>query len=547
MINRKSDGIVSLVIALSVLLVACGPAIPSKGGPGPTTLSPAAGSLPSFAASMATPSAMPPAQVTATPATYGPEALDFPPAINPLSGLPVTDPSLLKIPIVLVSISHFPATARPQAGLSFAPFVYEFSITGGESRFLAAFYAEWPRVETPVQGVCGVRNGVFVQTGALIAGRVWLDINADGRLDPGEEGIPGECVALLDAQGTTISQTTTDTNGYYGFNVDGTGVYRVHFDRPAYLDFSPADVGEDNADSDAAPASGDTPLLSGGGSQPWINAGLYTNESYPAPTPDPKLAPLPAVGPVRSGRLLYAHIGAFYQNSCLIYAFASPEVLERLPHCAFVAHETSGGGEMLSIARMQAVAEDNMRHTASHPFNYTSNVYSDLVPSGAAPASDLEVFFGNLNQSGWKYDPLYRSYLRYVDTADPKARGVLHPDVDRLTGRQLHFENVIVIMADTDVISRTDIDIHLDEGNGGPAYAFRDGQMYSIEWSTRAGEYERTSGLRRPISFLEKSGTPYPLKPGHTWVVIVTPFSFFGSIGPGIFQVKYGPPAGEAQ
>jgi len=40
----------------------------------------------------------------------------------------------------------------------------------------------------------------------------------------------------------------------------------------------------------------------------------------------------------------------------LIYAFASAEVLEKIPHCSFVAHEDSGGGSMLPLDRLQAIA-----------------------------------------------------------------------------------------------------------------------------------------------------------------------------------------------
>jgi hypothetical protein len=202
---------------------------------------------------------------------------------------------------------------------------------------------------------------------------------------------------------------------------------------------------------------------------------------------------------------------------------------------------------MLGLDRMRAVAEDNMRHTTSRPFDYSSNAYSQAPATGGLTAGQINVFFGNLNQSGWTYDPLYEAYLRYVDTADVTARGVLHADVDRLTGRQLHFENVIVVMADTDVISRSNIDIHLDEGNTGKAMLFRDGQAFPITWSTRAGEYERRTGYRRPIQFLNEDDSPAALKPGHTWVIIVTPFSTVSSLGGGIYSVRYAAPAGEAQ
>ncbi len=72
--------------------------------------------------------------------------------INPLTGLPVSDPDLLKNPPALVSITNFPVTARPQAGLSFSPFVFEFFIGDGMTRFLAVFYGEYPRSAVPAMG-----------------------------------------------------------------------------------------------------------------------------------------------------------------------------------------------------------------------------------------------------------------------------------------------------------------------------------------------------------------------------------------------------------
>src|SRR5215207_7239199 len=87
----------------------------------------------------------PPNQVTSLAETSAPTTLaqatlpqsGLPtPVNNPLTGLPVADPSLLQIPAALVSISHFPVEARPQAGLSFAPYVFEIYITEGATRFL---------------------------------------------------------------------------------------------------------------------------------------------------------------------------------------------------------------------------------------------------------------------------------------------------------------------------------------------------------------------------------------------------------------------------
>jgi hypothetical protein len=244
--------------------------------------------------------------------------------------------------------------------------------------------------------------------------------------------------------------------------------------------------------------------------------------------------------------LLYGYIANFFTDSCLIDAFASSEVLSQIPHCSFVTHEIEGGGSMLSIDRFKSIALENQRKTYQ-TMNYASNLYTNQLPSGGAPGQQVNIFYSFLNQSGWTYDPLYQSYLRYVDNADKNTAGILHSDVDRLTGRQIHVENVIVLMADTDVVSPTNIDIHLDVGNQNYAFLFRDGEMFKIKWSTLTGDYEKQTGLRRPIQFLNMDGSPAALKPGHTWIIIVTPFSLVQEQSSGVYLVRYAAPQGEAR
>jgi len=73
---------------------------------------------------------------------------------------------------------------------------------------------------------------------------------------------------------------------------------------------------------------------------------------------------------------------------------------------------------------------------------------------------------------------------------------------------------VVVLFAKHDVISPTNLDIHLEQGLTGNALLFRDGKKYDIQWSTQKNS---------PIQFQYKDGEPFPLKPGHTWVLVVTP------------------------
>jgi len=456
--------------------------------------------------------------IQSTPTTESTlEPTPFIEVINPLTGLPVADPSLLELPASLVSISHFPVTARPQAGLSFAPYVFEVYITEGTTRFLTAFYGEMPAPEAPFTGNCEIRTEPFIQTSEILGNQVWLDSNGNGQHEAWERGVGGICINLYDTSLSLLQQTTTDSNGYYGFNVQA-GTYFVEFVKPPGMDFAQKNVWDDDKDSDVDQASGRSDALDVSSSLLHLDAGLIpsANLSSTSELPEPK------VGPVRSGRLVYADIQAFFQDSCLIYAFASQEVLDELPKCGFVTHDVQGGGYMFGINEMMQLAKDKKNPNAD--LNYASNTYSPDPPEGGTLAARLHVYIAWLNQSAWVYDPLYQSWWRYVDDADTQTAGFVHPETDRLTGRQLHFENVIVLFAQHDVVSPTNLDIHLEHDWVGDALLFRDGRKYDIRWSTRATAAEVLTGRRKPIQFLNLDDTtPFPLKPGHTWILVVTP------------------------
>ncbi|MBE0671728.1 MAG: DUF3048 C-terminal domain-containing protein [Anaerolineales bacterium] len=487
------------------------------------------------------PTASPTPQTLSAPVTLGPNKENFPADYNPLTAQQVEDPSLLQIPAMLVSISHFPTTARPQAGLSFAPWVFEFYITEGATRFLSVFYGEYPKPEIPATGDCEIREEIFAQTANILGSRVWLDENKNGRQEPFETGVRGLCVNLYDAAGQLIQQTSTDSNGYYGFNVDA-GKYIVEFDIPDWMKFTSQNVGDENADSDADQVTGrveaevSTSLL-------YLDAGLIPSETIHPPDEESAQMPIAEVGPIRSGRMLYADLGRFFRSSCLVYAFASPEVLDLIPQCVFVPHDEASGGAMMSLERMMKIAEDNKRLTPSD-FDYSGNLFSEEAPAGGAPAEQINVRVALLNQSGWTYDPLSESWLRFVDDALVETAGQLHPAIDKLTGRQLQFDNVIVVFAEHDVITPTNMDIHLDLGDGGFAYLFRDGKKYDIRWSLKAREYEKVTGRPRPIYFMDANGNQMPLKPGNTWIFVATPYSLVTDMGNGIWQMKYVPPEG---
>ena len=459
-------------------------------------------------------------------------------AINPLTGLPVQNPSLLDLPAALVSIAHFPPAARPQSGLSFAPFVFEVYITEGATRFLTTFYGELPAAEPFITGNCQVRSEPMVQTDFLLGNRVWLDANQNQLQDAWEAGIGGVCVNLYDANNNLLQQTTTDSNGYYGFNVTA-GRYAVAVFKPEGMEFVQRDAGDETQDSDLDQATGWSEAVEVTSTQLNLDVGLVPlNELRPA-----SALPVPYVGPVRSGRLVYADIAAFFPGSCLIFAYASAEVLVELPTCAFVDHVLQGGGYMLEIDKLKQLMEERKdTHTQAY---YTSDSFSFDPPDGGIPAERLDVYFAWLNQSAWVYDAASQTWWRYVDAADPQSAGLLHPEVDHLTNRQLQFENVIVLFAYHDAISPTNLDIHLEQDWVGDALLFRDGRIYQLRWSTAATPEEVESGLRKPIRFFYPDGeTLFPLKPGHTWITVVTPLTAVTETSAGKWLLQFSQPAG---
>jgi hypothetical protein len=107
---------------------------------------------------------------TTSPASLGPD--NFPEGINPLTGLLVKESSLLTLPPALVSISNFPVRARPQAGLSFSPYVYEIYIGEGMTRFLAMFYGNFPSKSSTTSSSNSQTSSDSANIGPVRSGRL---------------------------------------------------------------------------------------------------------------------------------------------------------------------------------------------------------------------------------------------------------------------------------------------------------------------------------------------------------------------------------------
>jgi hypothetical protein len=158
---RKSHlHITTLTIALLLLLTSCqGLLAPPEVLPTRVILpsqtpspAPTATPGPLFQTVAPLPSSTPPATptraATGTPLPAGTPTLlplgvaNFPPDVNPLTGLKVANPAILNRRPVMVKVSNYPRTGRPHAGLSAADIVFEYYIGEFENRFLAVYYSQ---------------------------------------------------------------------------------------------------------------------------------------------------------------------------------------------------------------------------------------------------------------------------------------------------------------------------------------------------------------------------------------------------------------------
>lgn len=111
---------------------------------------------------------------THTPTAAGPTPTatvvipERPEGENPLTGLIVSDPSVLKRRPVAVRVGNDPA-ARPQAGLMSADVVYEEVVEWWVTRFTAIYLGEAPQVVAPIRSARLINTQLTMQYQAALA------------------------------------------------------------------------------------------------------------------------------------------------------------------------------------------------------------------------------------------------------------------------------------------------------------------------------------------------------------------------------------------
>jgi LPXTG-motif cell wall-anchored protein len=144
-----------------------------------------------------------------------------------------------------------------------------------------------------------------------ISNYYWFDTNGDGVRDQGEDPVIGGTVHLLNADGTPatypdgspVTATTTNANGYFQFTGILPGDYRLQFDpEPGWSFTRQSNDPLDDADSNVDPSTGITPPFTVSGSETgatyWDDPQWndYQNAAYYNPTVGAGLVQLVAMG-----------------------------------------------------------------------------------------------------------------------------------------------------------------------------------------------------------------------------------------------------------
>jgi hypothetical protein len=231
------------------------------------------------------------------------------------------------------------------------------------------------------------------------------------------------------------------------------------------------------------------------------------------------------VGPIRSGRLVDSQLTQMFRG-VLVYGNADERVDSVLvkdlgaraipykfapcpPVCGDDTHSVTGvfadSAGVTELARQSGVVQEKP--------GLQFATFSNDPPAGGESAIQLLVQYSDINTGEWQFDAPSGKYLRWIEDGNEGEQLTMIPLVDRNNGVQLGFSNVIVLETFYIEYNRTlhNIDLWNNAGSQKAVY-FRDGLKYEGKW--------HISDHFQPFELLKEDGTPMPLKPGNTWIVL---------------------------
>ena len=233
------------------------------------------------------------------------------------------------------------------------------------------------------------------------------------------------------------------------------------------------------------------------------------------------------VGSIRSARFFDEHIIRMYRGF-FVFGSGDERVRERLYNSSFAERLiVEWQVECPALCRPDPVTNYLMADTlALHEYvrdQGLSDERQDLngmhfrlqTPEGGQLAERVYAWYSGVIYNRWDYDPPSGRYYRYVDIENALngQPEVYRPLRDALGDIPIAADNVVILLMPHTFYSKTPEIIEMQFYDSGPAYAFRDGQAYELEW-VRANE----AGL---FSLYTTDGDVYAFKPGTTWFEIM--------------------------
>jgi Protein of unknown function (DUF3048) N-terminal domain/Protein of unknown function (DUF3048) C-terminal domain len=231
------------------------------------------------------------------------------------------------------------------------------------------------------------------------------------------------------------------------------------------------------------------------------------------------------VGPIRSARFLDGQLVRGYKA---VFAFGSAyeKVLNRLFGSEFadrlvlegqnspLYRYDPSGYDYLMVDTAKLSDFITQKGVENGRQNLDGMFFQPDAPAGQT-ADQFFVRFSAAIYNNWQYDASMGKYLRFSDTAsdfnggqDEKYAQV----TDRLTGQPLAFDNVVVIYVLSEYYNINPEVMDIQLLGSGTAYAFRDGQVYQVQWQRSTDSV---------VSLVYPDGSPYPFKPGNTWFEVI--------------------------
>lgn len=257
------------------------------------------------------------------------------------------------------------------------------------------------------------------------------------------------------------------------------------------------------------------------------------------------------VGPIRSARIFDASIIRMYKtvfafggaDQRILTRFFSAEFYDRLilegnQNCPPMCRIDPNGYNYLVTNTTELSKYVTDKKISNTRQNLDGMSFNSLTPSGGQPGKQALLHFSISAYVRWDYNAASGRYLRFQDNVESSSPQdeVFTPFLDRLTDQQVAADNVVVLLLLHEGINQSGgneiVDIQLS--GSGPAYAYRDGQVYKVNWNRPSND--------AALFLTFPDGKPYPFKPGNTWFEVIGQYSKVEQKDAGILRFVFGIP-----